>query len=36
LSLMMRNRSLESDTFSGKVVASLRNQFGGHSVELND
>ncbi|MCC5895419.1 MAG: decarboxylating 6-phosphogluconate dehydrogenase [Alkalibacterium sp.] len=33
LSLMMRNRSLESDTFSGKVVASLRNQFGGHSVE---
>ncbi|GEK91072.1 phosphogluconate dehydrogenase (NAD(+)-dependent, decarboxylating) [Alkalibacterium kapii] len=36
LSLMMRNRSLENDTFSGKVVASLRNQFGGHSVELKD
>lgn len=36
LSLMMRNRSLEPDTFSGKVVASLRNQFGGHAVELND
>jgi len=35
LSLMMRNRSLESDTFSGKVVASLRNQFGGHGVESN-
>lgn len=33
LSLMMRNRSLEKDTFSGKVVASLRNQFGGHTVE---
>lgn len=33
LSLMMRNRSLEKDTFSGKVVASLRNQFGGHAVE---
>ncbi|SJN32868.1 6-phosphogluconate dehydrogenase, decarboxylating [Marinilactibacillus psychrotolerans 42ea] len=33
LSLMMRNRSLESDSFSGKVVASLRNQFGGHAVE---
>lgn len=32
LSLMMRNRSLESDTFSGKVVASLRNQFGGHEI----
>jgi len=35
LALMMRNRSLESDTFSGKVVASLRNQFGGHKVEAN-
>lgn len=33
MSLMMRNRSLEADSFSGKVVASLRNQFGGHSVE---
>ncbi|SFJ94068.1 6-phosphogluconate dehydrogenase [Marinilactibacillus piezotolerans] len=33
LSLMMRNRSLESNSFSGKVVASLRNQFGGHAVE---
>ncbi|WP_249869125.1 phosphogluconate dehydrogenase (NAD(+)-dependent, decarboxylating) [Oceanobacillus saliphilus] len=33
LSLMMRNRSLETDTFSGKVVAALRNQFGGHAVE---
>ncbi|WP_445486780.1 phosphogluconate dehydrogenase (NAD(+)-dependent, decarboxylating) [Niallia sp. 03133] len=33
LSLMMRHRSLEEDTFAGKVVASLRNEFGGHSVE---
>lgn len=33
MSLMMRNRSLEADSFSGKVVASLRNQFGGHAVE---
>lgn len=32
LSLMARNRSLETETFSGKVVASLRNQFGGHEV----
>jgi 6-phosphogluconate dehydrogenase len=32
LSLMMRYRSLESDTFSGKVVAALRNEFGGHAV----
>ena len=32
LSLMMRNRSLEEDSFSAKVVAALRNEFGGHSV----
>jgi len=33
LALMMRYRSLEDDTFTGKVVAALRNQFGGHAVE---
>ena len=33
LSLLMRYRSLEEDTFSGKVVAALRNEFGGHAVE---
>ncbi|TCI63198.1 phosphogluconate dehydrogenase (NAD(+)-dependent, decarboxylating) [Exiguobacterium sp. SH0S2] len=32
MSLMMRYRSLEDDTFSGKVVAALRNEFGGHAV----
>lgn len=32
LSLMMRYRSLEEDTFAGKVVAALRNEFGGHAV----
>lgn len=32
LSLLMRYRSLENDTFTGKVVAALRNQFGGHEV----
>ncbi len=32
LSQIMRYRSLENDTFSGKVVAALRNEFGGHSV----
>ncbi|MFB4167298.1 phosphogluconate dehydrogenase (NAD(+)-dependent, decarboxylating) [Virgibacillus sp. JSM 102003] len=32
LSLMMRYRSQEDDTFSGKVVAALRNEFGGHAV----
>lgn len=33
LSLMMRYRSEETDTFTGKVQAALRNQFGGHAVE---
>lgn len=32
-SLMMRYRSLEEDTFTGKVVASLRKGFGGHTVK---
>ncbi len=34
LSVFMRYRSLEDDTFSGKIVAALRNEFGGHDVEL--
>jgi 6-phosphogluconate dehydrogenase len=34
MSLLMRYRSLENDTFTGKVVAALRNEFGGHAVEL--
>lgn len=33
LSLLMRYRSLEADTFTGKVVAALRSEFGGHAVE---
>lgn len=33
MSLMMRYRSLYPDTFSGKVVAALRNEFGGHEVK---
>ncbi|MDX8288764.1 decarboxylating 6-phosphogluconate dehydrogenase [Metabacillus indicus] len=36
LSLMMRYRSLDEDTFSGKVVAALRNEFGGHAVVNKD
>lgn len=32
LSLIMRYRSLQEDTFAGKVVAALRNEFGGHAV----
>ena len=33
LSLMMRYRSLQEDTFSGKIVAALRYEFGGHAVD---
>ncbi|MBM4764613.1 phosphogluconate dehydrogenase (NAD(+)-dependent, decarboxylating) [Bacillus sp. B15-48] len=33
LSLLSRYRSLNTDTFNGKVVAALRNEFGGHAVE---
>lgn len=36
LSLMMRQRSQFEDTFSGKVVAALRNEFGGHAVTKNE
>ena len=32
-SLFVRFRSEKEDTFSSKVVAGLRNEFGGHSVE---
>ncbi|HEU4963024.1 MAG TPA: decarboxylating 6-phosphogluconate dehydrogenase [Bacilli bacterium] len=32
MSLLMRYRSLDDDTFHGKVVAALRNEFGGHAV----
>jgi 6-phosphogluconate dehydrogenase len=33
LSLIMRFRSRQSDTFAGKVIAALRNEFGGHAVK---
>jgi 6-phosphogluconate dehydrogenase len=29
----MRFRSRQDDTFSGKVLAALRNEFGGHAVK---
>ena len=32
LSLMMRFRSRQDDSFSAKVIAALRNEFGGHAV----
>lgn len=35
-SLIMRYRSEQEDTFTGKVVAALRNEFGGHAVKKND
>lgn len=35
MALMMRYRSLEADTFTGKVVAALRNEFGGHDIIKN-
>lgn len=35
MSLLMRYRSTDNDTFTGKVVAALRNEFGGHAVEKN-
>jgi len=31
-SLFMRFRSRQDDTFSGKVMAALRKEFGGHAV----
>jgi 6-phosphogluconate dehydrogenase len=33
MSLLMRYRSQTEDTFAGKIVAALRNEFGGHDVE---
>lgn len=33
LALMIRFRSRQQDSFSAKVIAALRNQFGGHGVK---
>jgi len=33
LSLQMRLRSREKESFSAKVIAALRNEFGGHAVK---
>ncbi len=35
-SLLARYRSEENDTFTGKAVAALRNEFGGHQVAKVD
>lgn len=36
LSLMARFRSKERDSFSDRVVAALRREFGGHAVKTSD
>jgi 6-phosphogluconate dehydrogenase len=36
LSLMQRFRSLKEESFSDKVVAALRREFGGHGVKSSD
>jgi len=33
LSLLARLRSRQDDSFSAKVIAALRNEFGGHAVQ---
>ncbi|MEO8575271.1 MAG: phosphogluconate dehydrogenase (NAD(+)-dependent, decarboxylating) [Gemmatimonadales bacterium] len=33
LALLMRLRSRQEDSFSAKVIAALRNEFGGHAVQ---
>src|SRR6185503_13710042 len=33
LSLLTRFRSRQTDSFGAKVIAALRNEFGGHSVQ---
>jgi 6-phosphogluconate dehydrogenase len=33
LSLLERFRSRQADSFSAKVIAALRNEFGGHGVK---
>jgi 6-phosphogluconate dehydrogenase len=33
-SLFARFRSRQTDSFSGKVLAALRNEFGGHAVKF--
>ncbi len=36
LSLLMRYRSRQEDTFTGRVVAAIRREFGGHAVRTTD
>jgi len=34
LSLLARFESRQQESFSAKVIAALRNEFGGHAVQL--
>jgi 6-phosphogluconate dehydrogenase len=36
LALMMRFRSRQEDSYSARVVAALRKEFGGHAVRARD
>jgi 6-phosphogluconate dehydrogenase len=36
LSLFQRFRSRQEESFSAKVIAALRNQFGGHAVKMEE
>ena len=36
MSLFMRYRSRQEDSFSAKVLAALRNEFGGHPIRTED
>lgn len=36
LSLLMRYRSRQRDTFAGRVVAAIRQEFGGHPVKTRE
>ncbi|HRE48204.1 MAG TPA: decarboxylating 6-phosphogluconate dehydrogenase [Aggregatilineales bacterium] len=36
LSLQMRFRSRQDDSYAGKLLAAMRNQFGGHAVKKNE
>jgi 6-phosphogluconate dehydrogenase len=36
LSLLMRYRSRQEDTFAGRVVAAIRREFGGHPVKASE
>jgi 6-phosphogluconate dehydrogenase len=36
MSLLMRFVSRQDDSFAAKMLAAMRNQFGGHALKKND